>query len=381
MKVSVAVARQVLACLLDADAALTRPAIADACGLSRPTVFAAVDHLESLGLVQQIGQSSGRPGRSPALYDVGLGAGLIAAVDIGGSNVRVAFSDVRGHVLSECTAATATGGGTPVSDQVGALAEAARRTLPDPGQPLMLAAASVPGVVGTDGRTVLYASNIDQPTPFDFGTMLHQQLGGDVVLDNNVNLAAVAEHWLGVAKDLDTFAVVAVGAGIGAGIVHGGEVLRGAHGAAGEVAFLPPDGRQRRVDPAAHDEAGGLNFLRKARSKPGWSATIPTTVREVFERAAAGELPAVALVEEECERVAAVVAAVCAVIDPEKVVLTGGVGGNQELIAGTERFVAEMTIFQPPVVASALGDRASLIGALHLACQTARQRLLDSLAK
>jgi predicted NBD/HSP70 family sugar kinase len=379
MKVSVGVVRRVLACLLDAGEAVTRPALADTCGLSRPTVFAAVDHLESLGLVQQVGQANGRPGRSPVLYDVALGAGLTAAVDIGGSNVRVALSDVRGQVLSECTEPTAPGGATPIVDQVGDLARTARKTLPDPDRPLMLAAVSVPGVVGTDGRTVLYASNIDQPTPFDFGTPLSQQLGCDVVLDNNVNLAAVAERWLGVATDLDTFAVIAVGAGIGAGIVHGGTVLRGAHGAAGEVAFLPPDGRQRRVDPAAHDEAGGLNFLHQARNRPGWSGALPTTVQEVFERAAAGELPAVALVEEECERVAAVVAAVCAVIDPEQVVLTGGVGGNELLISGTERHVAEMTIFPPSMVASDLGGRASLLGAVHLARHRARDRLLDSL--
>jgi glucokinase len=104
-------------------------------------------------------------------------------------------------------------------------------------------------------------------------------------------------------------------------------------------------------------------------------------VQEIFERAAARERPAVALVKEECLRVARIIASVCAVVDPQTVVLTGGVGANDRLIAEAERLTAELTLFPPPVVRSALGERASLIGAVRLAATTAAGRLLDSLAE
>ncbi|MGZ4437217.1 MAG: ROK family protein [Nocardioidaceae bacterium] len=370
--------QQVLSCLLEQTGAITRPAVAEACALSRPTVFSAMDRLEALGVVEQVGQSTGKPGRSPVLYQVARGAGLLAAVDIGGSNVRVAVTDVRGCVLAELREPTVPGGGERILEQVATLLEGALRSLAPSPSALTLVAVSIPGVVATDGSTVHYASNIDQPTPFDFRTPLQERLATTVVLENNVNLAAVGERWQGGATDLATFAVVAVGAGIGAGIMHEGRLIRGAHGAAGEVAFLPPDGRTRRINATAHDEAGGLTLLRTARARAGWEGGLPGTVEEIFERARAGEEPAVALVEEECLRVATIIAAVCAVVDPEKVILTGGVGSNEQLISRTETLTAEMTIFPPPVVRAGLGERASLIGAIRLAALTAKRQLLGS---
>jgi predicted NBD/HSP70 family sugar kinase len=261
------------------------------------------------------------------------------------------------------------------------LLERARRCAGPGGEhPLRVVAVSVPGVVARDGRTVRFASNIDQPTPYDFATPLEARLGAPVILENNVNLAAIGERWQGVATELDTFAVVAVGAGIGAGIMHRGELLRGANGAAGEVAFLPPDKGRRRTDTTAHDEAGGLSLLEAARRRTGWRGGLPATVHEIFERAAAGERPAVAVVEQECLRVARIVAAVCAVVDPEQVILTGGVGANDRLIAGVQRLTGQLALFPPPLVRSALGARASLVGALRLAADAAARQLLDAVA-
>lgn len=370
--------QQVLACLLEQTDPVTRPDLAAACGLSRPTVFSAMDRLEALRIVEPVGQSTGRPGRSPVLYKVGLGAGLLAAIDIGGSNVRVALTDVRGHILAELREPTAPGGGERIVEQVAALLDTALQSLDSPRPGLAVLAVSVPGVVGADGGTVHYASNIDQPTPFDFKTPLEACTKSTVVLENNVNLAAIGERWKGVATDLSTFAVIAVGAGVGAGIMHEGRLIRGAHGAAGEVAFLPPDGRTRRIDTTAHDEAGGLSLLKVARARPGWTGPPPSTVQEIFERADLGEEPAVALVEEECLRVATIVAAVCAVVDPAAVILTGGVGANDRLISRTEELTAQMTVFPAPVVRAGLGERASLIGAIRLAALRSRQQLLDT---
>src|SRR5256886_7780485 len=106
--------------------------------------------------------------------------------------------------------------------------------------PLRRVGVSAPGVIHADGRTLSTAHNLGDDGPFDLLTPLEAAVRAPVVLDNNVNLAALGERWRGHAGEVATFAFLAVGAGIGVGLVHNGEILRGAHGAAGDVAYLPP---------------------------------------------------------------------------------------------------------------------------------------------
>jgi len=370
--------QRILDFLLVQEEAVSRPEVAAACDLSRPTVFSAIQHLEQAGLVHETGQRSGSPGRSATLFEVAPTAGTVLALDIGGSNLRVAVADVRGRLRAELREPTARPGGPAITAQASALA---RRALAAAGSSSALTAVtvSVPGVVGADGSTVHFASNIDQPDPFDFRTPIAEALGTPVVLENNVNLAALGERWRGVGRELGTFVIVAVGAGIGAGLVHEGRLLRGAHGASGEVAFLPSLGSDRPLDLRAHDAAGGLNLLTTAQRHPGWARTPPSTVEELFRRASDGEEPAAGLVEEECARVAAVIASLCAVVDPEAVILTGGVGANERLMQRSSELAASMTLYPPVVIRSELGDRASVVGGIYLATRNARDAVLRTL--
>ena len=119
-------------------------------------------------------------------------------------------------------------------------------------------------------------------------------------------------------------------------------------------------------------------LLREAQALPGWRAEIPpASVEELFSRAAAGERPALELVEEESERIAAIAASICAIVDPETVILTGGVGANTVLVARVSELINELAPFPPTVIRSALGDRASLVGALAVAVRTAQSDLID----
>lgn len=371
--------QRVLDFLLEQDEAVTRPAIAAACDLSRPTVFSAVQHLEQAGLVHETGQRSGSPGRSATLFEMSPGAGTVLAVDIGGSNLRVAVADVRGLPLAELREPTSRPGGRAIVAQASDLSRKALAAAGASSSSLMAVTVSVPGVVDTDGSTVHFASNIDQSDPYDFRTPITEALGAPVLLENNVNLAALGELWRGVGRELRTFVVVAVGAGIGAGLVHDGRLLRGAHGASGEVAFLPALTADSPLNLQAHDAAGGLSLLTTAQRHPAWTRTPPGTVEELFDRAAAGEEPATTLVEDECVRVAAVIASLCAVVDPEAVILTGGVGANDRLMQRSSELAAGMALYPPVVIRSELGERASLVGAIYLAAQKARIAVLHTL--
>ena len=368
--------RVVLRHLLDSVEPRTRPEIADTCELSRPTVLAAVERLERVGLLECIGQRSGLPGRSASLFAVPRAAGCVAAVDIGGSNLRIAVSDLLGRPMAETRRRTqARGGGAVVRQTVDLL----RRTiadLPQPVPPLLAVAVSVPGAVDEQHSVVRYAWNVGQSRPYDFRSRLVEGLGVPVFLDNNVNFAALGEQWQGIARDLSTFAVVAVGAGVGVGIVHNGELIRGTHGAAGEVAFLPFDRGYPRAAPPS-DEPGAATLLREAQATAGWHGRLPASVEELFTRAATGEEPAATLVETECRRIGAIITTICAIVDPDTIVLTGGVGANPALVHRAAEIAQELAPFPPAVVPSALGERASLVGALAVALRQAREAILD----
>jgi glucokinase len=371
---------RVLDFLLAQEEPVSRPEVADACLLSRPTVFAAVQQLEDRGLVRSAGVRSGALGRSAALYEIAPDAGSLLAVDIGGSYLRAALTDLRGVPVAEREALTGTPGGAAIVAQALALvAETLAAADGSAPRRLVQVAVSVPGVVHPDGRTVSYASNIDQDEPFDFGTPFVEALAVPVTLENNVNLAALAEGPTVPVDDASPYVVVSVGAGIGAGIVHRGTLLRGAHGAAGEVAFLPGPPSEARSS-TAHDAAGGLSLLEAARLEDSWRGEAPATVEELFARADRGEDPAPRLVEEECRRIVGILAAICAVVNPSTVIPTGGVGTNARLLDRVGALTAETLPFPPALVGSRLGKRASLLGAIHLAAQRAGRRLRDSLA-
>jgi predicted NBD/HSP70 family sugar kinase len=246
---------------------------------------------------------------------------------------------------------------------------------------LLSVGVSIPGAVDPETPIVRYAWNVGQEAPYDFHSRLAAAIEAPVLLENNVNLAAIGEQAQGVAQHLDTFAVIAVGAGIGAGIVHRGVLLRGVHGAAGEVAQLPSQRLRARGRPTAEDAAGGVALLHEAQERTDWRDHPPRDVAELFDRARHGEEPAVTLVEDECARLTEVIVGVCAVVDPGTVILTGGLGDNDFLVERVASLTVDRTSLPPRVLRSGLGARASLVGASATAVDHARRELLARVDK
>ncbi len=184
---------------------------------------------------------------------------------------------------------------------------------------------------------------------------LRRAFGPNMVLENDINLAALAERHHGHGRDVDTFAFVSVGTGIGMGLVLGGRLHKGAHGSAGEIGFLPlgelgpvdaSDARRRGTLEAAASAAG---VVRAAR-RHGMSARI--SARQVFEAAAGGDKAAAAVVSEEAGLVARAVAAVSLVADPDLVVLGGGIGSAPGFAAAVASELGRL-LSTPPTYGSA----------------------------
>lgn len=364
---------------------LTRPELAERTGLSKPTISDAVRRLEHAELIGATGVRRGQPGRVPTYYGLVPRAGFVVAVDIGGDNLRARAADLTGDVLAADRRPTPARGAAPVIE---ATIEMISRVLADVGgtngrlRALMI---SAPGVVHADGHTVSAAYNLGEDGAFDLVGPIRRAIGGSVEVDNNVNMAAVGERWRGHGADVPTFAFVAVGAGIGMGLVHRGELVRGAHGAAGEIAYLPLHGRPSAVKRTGHGrdllsaEAGGYRMLDRA-SRLDWAGEAPGSVAEIFARAESGDHTADELVRDEGRQIGLTVASACAVFDPELVVLGGGVGSNPLLLPIVARSTRSIVPFPPRIEISRLGDVASLTGALSVALDRARAYVLADLA-
>jgi predicted NBD/HSP70 family sugar kinase len=363
----------------------TRPEVAAAVGLSKPTVSDAIRRLEAARLVRATGQRHGARGRSPVAYDVSPEAGYVLAVDIGGANLRAMAADLRGTPIATSMRTTEPLGGAAVAaqvvDLVGELLGGAALDLAG----ILAFAVSTPGVVDPETAEVSLCYNIGQAEAFDLRSLLAAQLPVPTLLDNNVNCAARGEQRHGHAQGVPTFAFISVGAGIGMGLVYEGKVLQGRRGAAGEIGYFPlaldPLAPEHRRRGALEDQAAGPGLLDAAARRPGWSGPPPSSVRELFALAACGVEPAVAAVEREAELLGMAVATVCAVLDPHLVVLGGGIGSNQLLLDGVREIVDRIFPTPPQLESSKLGPEASLYGAADIALDAAHRELLRRAAE
>jgi glucokinase len=375
----------VLATLFD-GVTLTRPELSDRTGLSRPTIAESVRRLLGTGIVAEAGVRRGQLGRVPTYYGLAPTAGYVVALDIGGDNLRVAVADLSGSIVTEDRQESRATGARNVAEHAAEMIRDVVREARDGLGPLRRVGISAPGVIHADGRTMSFAHNLGDDGPFDLLTPLEAAVDAPVVLDNNVNCAALGERWRGHAQAVPTFAFLAVGAGIGMGLVHNGELVRGAHGAAGEVAYLPLPGTLPHAERAGHGkellaaEPGGYAMLAAVRARKKWPGRRPSTVAELFDQAGARVRAAQELVEAEARQLGLTVASACAIFDPELVVLGGGIGRNTLLLPGVRETVNTIVPFPPRIEASALGEVASLIGAVSIAMDGARSELLRTVA-
>jgi predicted NBD/HSP70 family sugar kinase len=342
---------------------ISRASISKQTGLSKQTISEIVRVFEHEGWVQETGRTSGHVGRTAVTYELVVDAAFIVAVDLGGTKVRVAVTDLSGQTLARETAPTDLRGGQAVVEQIAHLTfeAAARRRIAR--KKLHLAVVGVPGAPDSHTGRVLMAPNIRDLDTMDVVAALKAALGFPVILENDVNLAALGENWLGQGQGTDNLAYVALGTGIGSGLIVGGQLVRGARNAAGEMGFLPIG-----ADPFAAESlrAGayervvathGMNARYLATK--GEQVDVPT----IFERAVAEEPEAITVLDETARYLACGIGAICAIANPEKVILGGSIGSRPEILARVKNVLPTCVPFPVEVEASSLGARAAIVGA------------------
>jgi predicted NBD/HSP70 family sugar kinase len=364
----------------------SRPELARVAGLSKPTVSQALANLERAGLVRPVGPATPSLGRTAMLYEVDPTAGYVVGIDVGRAWIRVAAADLSGAIVARRDERNrARGAGALVS----AVADVAHDVVAAAGLTWERVAHTVvggPGVFDPDSDRLRHAPNVPGWSRPGVMSSLREALPPTVDLDNDANLAAVGERSYGSGRDASTFVYVSVGTGIGMGVIIDGELYRGAHGAAGEVGYLPlGDDEAPRSGSRDARRRGMLEAAASAdavvRTAKRLGMTGATSAKRVFAAARAGDELALAAVEAEARRLALVVGTVAAIVDPEFVLLGGGVGSNIDLLRPPlERRLAELTPLAPPVAEGELGQDATVLGAVASALDTARDLVFEQRA-
>ncbi|MFL5919893.1 MAG: ROK family protein [Gaiellaceae bacterium] len=349
-----------------AGAPISRAEISRRAGISKPTVSLALQSLREAGLVREAERGPDGPGYGALYFEPVAEAALVVGLDLGARFVRGAVCDLAGTIRTrqdvELAVADAAAAVAAISRLQASLLEAADL------DPSLVdgVVVGVPGVVA-GGGTLRLIENVAGLEGRPFAHELREALGLEVVLENDINLAALGEQWQGVARGVDDFAFLSVGTGMGAGLVLGGELHRGRNGAAGEIDFALA-GVDQTLDPSAPQVAELARDLAGLQADP----------RAVFGAARNGDAGARAVVDEVARRIALHLAAVAGVADVELVVLGGGIGANGDLLLDPiARLLADWLPFPPRVEVSTLGEAAVLTGALAVGLQAALENVVS----
>ena len=356
--------RTVVRILLDRGP-VSRAELARLTGLSKQTMSEVFRDLEDGGWVQLAGRTQGAVGRSAATYEVCADRALVFGADVGGTKIHAALADMHGNIVSELVEPTDDRGGQHVIEQLARSSETLTSRAGLPGSRVLVGSVGIPGAFDLRSRRLFMVPNIAGLEGSFFAEELESLVAFDVEVGNDVNMAAKGELWMGEGKGIDNFVFIALGTGVGMGIINERRILRGARGAAGEVATLPVGASgydSRTFHSGALETAIGSAAIRDRYEGAG--GQIGLTVRQIIDRIEGGDRIAAATLDEVARTLAEAILAVSAIVDPERVVLGGSIGARSELLERVRRFLPLCMPSPPECTISRLGSRAALFGTI-----------------
>jgi glucokinase len=374
---------RVLTAAIAHEGEFTRAELIKTTGLSAPTVGSLSSTLIRLGLLSDLGAGPSRGGRRPGRMQFNASYGFVAGIDIGPSRTRLGLADLRGELLARRVLPTPRDADPQallrlLAHEIGALSQEAGLCR----ERLLAVAAGVPGIVDpSTGMLVGLTPNLKGWAEAPVGAILTRELGVATVVENDVNLAILGEHWKGAARGHDTCVFLTFGTGIGAGIMMNGQLYHGHHFLAGEIGLMCMGPQYVDADFGSRgclETLSGLGAL-KARWNQG-AADSPEWVAELFSAARNGDDLARRTVDDAGTVLGIAAANVCSVLDPSLIVLGGALAvQGPALVERVRQIISKFILTPAPVVVSDLDKDAPLWGSLLLATSTARERLRERL--
>ncbi len=345
--------------------------------LSLPTIMRILEELSHQGFVVRLEEQQYSGGRPRSLVSFNGTSHAVIGLDLGGTKMYGTVADLCGTIQAEVYRPSIPSKPDEnlnlTIDLIDELLQIPRRE----GQKVLGIGVGAPGVTLFEDGIVTWAPSLgwrDLP----LRDLLAERFNLTVVVENDVNLAALGEYGFGVAKGASSLVCLAVGTGIGSGIVLERKIYR-AHQSAGEVGYLLPSkealGKRYEHFGALESLASGTGVLQRAQEYLR-SMNLPIDVEQltaerVFDLARSGEGWAQSIVDETVDYLALIIAAISVVLDPEVIVLGGGVSRSADILV--EPILNRLQGCLPaPVrlVVSNLGYRAAVMGAIMLVLDT-----------
>jgi glucokinase len=355
---------------------VSRSEIAARTGLTQPTVSSMLDSLAAQGVIQPVGLGASTGGRKPLLFEFNPDAALIIGVDVGGTKMIGSLTNLAGKVQTTIQITHETGPPDPY-DRLVALIDSLIQQAPE-GATLRGIGLGVAGVTNLAEGVVSLAPGLGW-TNFPLGSKLEERFRLPVYLDNDVNAILLGERWFGAARDVSTALCIAIGTGIGAAVLLGGQVYRGANEAAGEIGYFVTD--QKALDQAP-TIPGSFGWLEALAAGPGiarrGSEALGREVQapELLHLAAQNDPRAQAVVAETARHLGIALANMACLLNPELIILTGGVMRSGEvLLQAIQEIVAHLAPYPPRIVLSELKEQAGVLGAVALVLEAARRSI------
>ncbi len=376
--------KRVLQCIKN-NSSISRSEIAARIHLSKPTVSALVDELIQESWVRELGsgKSTAQGGRRPIKLQFNEKAGYVVGTDIGGTKVKTVLADLGGNIVASSNFRTSQYLKTGVLRQISKeVEEMIEESGINPSQ-IWGMGAGVPGITDTENGVVIEAPSLDW-VRYPFLAEARKYFPYPVYVDNDVNVAALGEQWLGNAKNKGNILFIAVGTGIGSGIIINNRLYRGSSSAAGEIGYMVTDKEHIKSDfqPVFHrygyleSVAGGKAIGERLTSKIRQYPEHP-----LYKEVAAGELPsemafkfaragdrlALEVVEESIEHLAYGVINAASLLNPEVIIFGGGVMKSADFIL--PRLKETVSQYLPSSVElniSGLGDNAGVLGSVSM---------------
>ena len=303
------------------------------------------------------------------------GAGIIA-LDLGGTNMRVGVVSRDGNIAARARRATPYDG--TAAEVIDTIAELTRGALDayqsGVGREVVAMAAAVPATFRDNGGVLSKLPNMPMLEGIDIASQLNQRLGLPVVLTNDATAATYGEHWMGASQGADNVIGITLGTGVGGGLILDGRLYTGKDGTAGEIGHIcvEPEGIKCGCGSCGCVEqyAAGRSLVRDAVAV----GLVVDTPRQIFDMAINGDATAIAIFNRMGRYLGIAVAAVINMLNPDVIVIGGGVSNASPLFIEALRGEVTKRAFREPaeranILGARLGDDAGLLGAARIAFQ------------
>jgi predicted NBD/HSP70 family sugar kinase len=288
---------------------------------------------------------------------------VLLGVDLGGTKLSAALVGLDGTMRAERTVMTDLSGGRAVIQQIAQTAQMMQGEA-DGAEEIIGCQIGSPGVLDDATGAIRLAPNIPGLDTIDVTGSLKRELGCAVHVENDVAAAMYGEYCAGSARGCRHAAFIALGTGIGCGILADGRILRGASGGAGEIAYLPigadPSLPSSKIAGALEMAAGSAAMRTQYAELTGRELSV----REIFVKLAAGDSDAGTVIDRAADHVARAIYSLVAILDPECIVLGGSIGVQSAMATRIKARLDDISHRPVDLRTSSLGSRAGLIGAV-----------------